>query len=331
MNYEILLSKMSCYGFKNKVLQWIENYLQNREQYVIFNDNLSERDVLKCGVPQGSVLGPLLFLLYINDLPKASSILSPILFADDTNLFATDSNIDLLIHRANSGLIQIAQWFQLNKLSLNVNKSNFIIFKNKNKNYNSEKNKIYINNNLLSNVSSVKFLGVNIDENLCFKNHCQFVSKKVSKSLGIIKKVKPYLKTSTLLTLYYSLIYPHISYCNLIWASTYPSYLQPIHRLQKSFVRIATNSPYLAPSSPLFKKLQILTIYDVNKYQTGILMYKSFIFRFLYPSIFIITLCLIPIIIHTPQEGGMICTSLSVEPPLQNFHLCIKVLCCGTV
>lgn len=274
VNYEILLSKMSCYGFRKHVLQWIANYLHNREQFVVFNGVQSQRAVLKCGVPQGSILGPLLFLIYVNDLVNASSLLSPIVFADDTNLLVTDKNFDSLIAKANTGLFHFSYWFKLNKLSLNVKKSNFIIFRNKNKNYNADKAKIYINDSVLAQVSSAKFLGIYIDEKLCFKNHCEFVCKKVSKSLGIIKRVKQHLKKSTLLTLYYSLIYSHISYCNIIWASTYSSYLQAIHRCQKSFVRIATNSSYLAPTKPLFKQLQLLTIYEVNKYQTGVLMYK---------------------------------------------------------
>ena len=134
--------------------------------------------------------------------------------------------------------------------------------------------KISIGGCEISQVSSTKFLGVLVDEHLSWKEHIHSVTNKVSRSLGIIKRIRDFVHQSCLLTLYYSLIYPYLIYCNIVWASTYPSNLHKLLITQKKFVRIATSSNYLAPSAPLFKKLNLLSVYDINTVQSCSFIYK---------------------------------------------------------
>jgi len=135
LNHKILLAKLNHYGIRGIALDWFKSYLSNRYQYVEYNGVKSNLCRITCGVPQGSVLGPVLFLLYINDIVNASKSLELILFADDTNLFMSDANLDRLIATVNSDLVCLANWFAVNRLSLNVNKTNFVLFSNARKLY----------------------------------------------------------------------------------------------------------------------------------------------------------------------------------------------------
>ena len=125
VDHSILLRKLELYGVTDRNYAWIKSYLSKRLRYIQIDENSrTELCVVKCGVPQGSILGPLLFLLYVNDLKNASSVLDPIMFADDTNLFYTHSNIQKLLSTMNEELASINQWFTSNKFSLNAKKQN---------------------------------------------------------------------------------------------------------------------------------------------------------------------------------------------------------------
>ena len=128
VDHDILLAKLSYFGINNKYRNWFKSYLSNRQQYISYNNKNSSIKNIICGVPQGSILGPLLFLLYVNDLQNASQIFKPIMFADDTNLFYSHNNIKQLFQIVNQELKQIQTWFNTNKLSLNLTKTKYIFF-----------------------------------------------------------------------------------------------------------------------------------------------------------------------------------------------------------
>ena len=199
----------------------------------------------------------------------------PILFADDTNLITSHSDFTTLINNVNHELSTVEKWFQLNKLTLNIKKCNFIIFCNVNKSFPIEKAKIYMNNIEIELVQSTKFLGVIIDNNLSWSYHVDLVSKRSSRMLGILRKVCPLIHSSAHLTLYYSFLFPFINYCNIVWAATNQSYLKKkVMTIQKQFLRLISHSCRYAPSAPLFTRYNILPIDKVNTYLICLFIHK---------------------------------------------------------
>ena len=171
--------------------KWFSDYLSNRQQYVVFNYVESQRLNITCGVPQGSILGPLLFIIYINDIVNSSPLLNYIMFADDTNIFYSHKSIDTFNNILNIKLIKVSEWFKSNKLSLNISKTNFIHFRNHNSprvNCN-----LFIDNLTITEKTSTKFLGVTIDSNLRWNEHIRNIHTTVSRNTGILYKLKDIL------------------------------------------------------------------------------------------------------------------------------------------
>ena len=191
-------------GVRGIPLRWFKSYLSNRLQYVEFNGVSLESFEIKCGVPQGSILGPLLFLLYINDLCNVSKVVDFILFADDTNIFLSHKDFNLLPGILNSGMLKLTHWCRANKLSINFKKSKFMVFRPPQRRQTLDIS-IQIDNNAIKRVKETVFLGVILDEHLSWKPHILSVSRKISKSTGIIYKSSFCLPKTSLRSLYYSL------------------------------------------------------------------------------------------------------------------------------
>ena len=211
VNHNILLDKLYVYGIRGIAHEWFINYLSNRTQSVNYHECVSDSKTLKCGVPQGSILGPLLFLIYINDLPSVSTLFMPILFADDTNLFCTGQNLDDLVQKINIEMEKIYSWVKSNKLSLNVDKTNFMLFTPKH--FSRSMGNIYINGTCIIEVTETKFLGVIIDYKLNWSSHVMNINKKIAKGIGIILKARKVFNNETLISLYYTFVYPYLNYC----------------------------------------------------------------------------------------------------------------------
>ena len=273
LDHQILFEKLEHYGVCGLALQWIKSYFSNRTQFVQINDTRSSEQIIRCGVPQGSILGPLLFILYINDLPKTTRLAECLLFADDTSIFYSNSDPDHVASVMNSELTKISLWMKSNKLSVNIKKTNYVIFKPKQKSVRMS-SQISLDSIPLKQVTEVKFLGIYIDEGLTWKSHISYICKKICKSVGIMYRFRFLLSSNTKKSLYYTLIYPYLTYCTTVWSSTYVTNLNRIFLLQKRAVRAMTNSNHLAPSAPLFAQLNILDIFKVNSFYIAKFMFS---------------------------------------------------------
>ena len=247
-------------------------------------------DYIKCGVPQGSILGPLLFLLYINDIVMSSEIFKFTLFADDTSLFYSHKNEQDAIPILNAEFSKISNWLAANKLSLNVGKSKLLIFTNQksrststkpndtepSSTQNTAKSELFINGEKLKEVDHAKYLGVLIDNKLKWNNQIDAINLKLSKGNGLLAKIRHYVPKSVLRSLFFSFINPHIDYNLLNWSMAASTKLDTVGNKLKKAVRIISFENYDTPSTPLFKNLNILPLSGAIKIKLAKFMWKLF-------------------------------------------------------
>ena len=275
INYKILLKKLQIYGIQGIPLKLIENYLSNRTQSVRIEDSLSTPKSITIGLPQGSLLGPLLFLFFINDLPNISDKFKSILFADDTTLSFETTTQDELNIVCNHELSKFYSWTLANRLTINFGKNKTYYILHTFTNINSDSLQITINNKAIESVNEGEFLGVIIDNNLKFQAHVHKVCNKISKSIGIMYKLRNYVSLCVMKQVYYSLIYPYLNYCIRIYAATYSTHLTRLFILQKRAIRIINRESYLAHTNDLFKSNNILKVPDIYRLNVGLYMYDN--------------------------------------------------------
>ena len=273
VNHDILLRKLNRYGVCGSALSWIRSYLMDREQYVSIGAEVSDSKITNISVPQGSVLGPLLFLIYINDLPNVSRTFSPTMFADDCTLSMIDKNIDAIVSNCNAELARFESWAACNRLSLNSDKTKCLMVSNIHTL--NDVGNIYLAGRDLEFVTSSKFLGIFLDSECRFDEHINYICNKVSKSIGILFRIRDFVPCSFLRTLYFSLIHPYFLYCLPIFGATYESHLSRIILLQKRAIRLISNTRYLDNTEPLFKRQEILKFKDLYKHSVACFVYKN--------------------------------------------------------
>ena len=280
VDHDILLQKLEKYGVIGLEHTWFSSYLKNRRQLCRVNGVASNMEEIKCGVPQGSCLGPLLFLIYINDLPFALKNSEVTMYADDTSISYSSKNIEELNETLNSDLDSLKQWLEGNKLSLNVIKTQAMVIGSR-PNIKKISDKLVptpsfaIGNSHIDVVDNAKYLGVQLDKHLVWDEHTKALRSKISRSLGFLKYAKKLLPKHTLSQMYRGIVEPHFRYCCSVWGSCGESRLLMLQKLQNRAARMVTNSSYDAAAANLIKELKWPTVHDMIKQETTTIVFKS--------------------------------------------------------
>ena len=241
LDHTVLLYKLEHYGVRSVPLIWFKNYLTNRRQFTSINGTKSNTLPLTCGVPQGSILGPLLFLIYANDVINTTKLLRFILYADDTNILFSHKNETTLYNIVNNELINVCDWFKANRLQMNADKTKYMIFRTHNKSRLLH-SVLKIDDETIDQVESTNFLGVIIDDKLTWTKHVNSIHGKISMSIGVMRKLRSILPLNTLFMLYNAFVLPYLDYCSLVWSGTSSGNLQRLNVLQKKAIRICSNA-----------------------------------------------------------------------------------------
>ena len=270
VSHSILCKKLELYGIRGVPLQLISSYLTDRYQVTRINDSISSPRRILTGVPQGSHLGPLLFLLFINDLPNISDTFSPIMFADDLTVCFKSPDPLILKNLFFSETAKLVEWAMSNRLTINFEKTFYMLFTNRNISLSD----LTMNNVNISQKFEAKFLGVFLDSKLKFDAHITYISSKIYKSVGILYRLRDYLPVSNLRSLYFAFINPYLLYCNLVWGGTYYTHLDTLVKLQKRAIRNVNKTSFLSHTNSLFISSKILKLTDIHKFQLAVYVYK---------------------------------------------------------
>ena len=290
VDHPILLKKLYRYGIRGTAYQWFKSYLQNREQFVSVNGVDSDKAKIKYGVPQGSILGPLLFIIYINDLPNIYNLAKFILYADDANIIVSGNTLQEIESQIMELAPLLIHWVTTNGLKLNLKKTNYMIISN---NRNDRIRDVYIGGKKIERVHDAKFLGVIMDDKLSWSKHIQTVRVKMSRYVGIMYRIKSLLPLNARIQIFHSLVQSHINYCSLIWGFANRANINSLFMGQKKGLRAAlpgyVNYFYKDGNVPTHTKesfgdLKILTIHSLIATNALTFMHKVYNFPQSLPS-----------------------------------------------
>lgn len=268
----ILLKKLTAYGIGPKAVTWFKSYLENRSQRVRIGDVLSNSEINDIGVPQGSVLGPILFLLYINDMKNVLKHCRIKMFADDTLIYICTKEVEDGVVKLNEDLGELFCKLNQNKLNLNVNKTKLMIITKKN--INRALIDIRINDKRLEIEKEVKYLGVILDEQLNFAKNCDYVARKMAKKVGVLKRCGQMFNKAQKIQIYKTTIEPHINYCSSILFLSNKTDVNRLQIIQNKCMRHILHENIMTPSNELLNSLNFLNVQQKIICNTLIIIYK---------------------------------------------------------
>ena len=291
-NHDIILKKLSAYGVRGIPLKWFESFLQNRTQMVTTNGTLSSSiNEVRLGVPQGSIIGVLLFLVYVNDLPNCTEL--PVhSYADDSTFVASAKTSTELEEKINQQLPLITEWFHSNRLCINFKKSNYMVFMPKLTVSPRLDINIQDNGQLLSlnqipsskGENSIKLLGFHIDEKLSLKYHIGNLCKSLNKSIFFLSRVKRILPLYCKKQLYFAHIHSHLMYCLPLLSMAYKTDINKLEKLQRKALRITYNFDYRAETLPLYHDIETLSVTELI--EKNILKFMQNVYSYRLPKEF---------------------------------------------
>ena len=274
VNHDIILDKLEKSNMSTSVINWFKSYLYERSQSVTIGGNISKSMPLNTGVPQGSILGPLLFIIYTSDLPLCLPRECKLfMYADDSTITCSSSNINEIENNLNTALGSIYDWCARNKLTINANKTKSMLIGSKQKVHNTDLN-VSIAGSSVVKVNCVKCLGVIIDESLSWGPHVEYVKKTVSSKLGMLNRIRNYVPHSSLLSLFVCLVTPSLDYCCTVWGGRYIYHDTILNKCLKRAARIILQCAFLTPSADMFSKLNWLSFSERVKYRKTTLVFK---------------------------------------------------------
>ena len=284
LDHEILLYKMNNYGIRGHANRFFRSYLTGRKQFTSINGIQSTLRDVQCGVPQGSVLRPIMFLIYINDLHTVIGTEHTRLFADDASIILCNKNFTDLIDACKEKYKHIIKWCYDNKLTINHDKTCFILFHTKNKSVPRELLNIDIDGIFIQRVTYTKYLGVVIDEKLNWHEHVNYVCSSLIKFFGIFSKIKHFMNKNTARNIYFALINSRINYGIEVYGKCAASYMSKIQTLQNKLMKMLLQLHYRTPTDDLHAMLNILKVNDMFK--TNILSFVNRCLLFDVPPVF---------------------------------------------
>ena len=281
VEHPILIDKLEHYGIRGPALKWLKSYLSNKKQFVSLNGCNSSTLTMEYGVPQGSILGPLLFIIYINDIPDLADFATFILYADDANIILTANTIEEISNQLKMFIFNLQQWVNSNGLALNLKKTKYMIF-SRAKNIELPE-PLIISGTPIESMHEARFLGVIVDESLNWSRHISTVQSKMARYVGIMYKIKKYLPLNARIQIYHSLVQLHANYCSLVWGFSCKTNIESLFSKQKKGLRAVIpgfinykykNGKIPGHTKEFFSKYKILSIHSIIIFNALIFMQK---------------------------------------------------------
>lgn len=288
VSHSLLIKKLKHIGVDGTALQMFQSYLTNRFQIVKINNAQSTKRPITCGIPQGSITGPLLFLTYINNIRDIGLHGHVSLYADDTCLFYFGSSIQQIVAHAQEDLNKLFSWFQYNLLTINISKTCYVIFKSRNKVIPSH-DALKINNIIIQEKACEKYLGLRMDSGLTWNAQIEHIRTKLSSLTGSLRRIVRCIPRQIRYTIYNSLVKPHLLYLIQIWGSAAKTKLADLQIQQNKIIKVLFHYNFLTPTSQIYKETKLMTIKQLYIYNTCILL-RKIIKRSLHTSLSFITL-----------------------------------------